>query len=447
MTDEISTEMVEKFSEKVYEHPQNEVIQNAIMKNGIQAATENSATTVAMNPIFSEEIKNTGKVSNQEQSGRCWLFAALNTFNHKINTAFNLKDFELSQNYLNFWDKFEKANYFFENVIKTANQPLTERLVSFILTTPQQDGGQWGMLVSLVDKYGVVPKQVMPETFHSNKPADLNQLLNSKLREDAIKLRAMKREEKSMETIRQAKSVMLSEVYILLAYSLGEPPKMFNFEYRDQDDVFYREEEITPHAFFDKFLGLNLHDYVSVINAPTEDKPYQKTYTVDYLGNVVGGTPIKYLNVEMNTLKSLAVQQIKDKETVWFGCDVGQNSNREKGIMDSTFYDFSKAFGFGITMSKAERLDHNDCKLTHAMVLTGVNLVDDKPNRWKVENSWGEKVGNNGYFVMSDEWMDAFTYQVVINKKYLSDELKQVWEQEPIALMPWDPMGSLAWLK
>ncbi|MBM7599290.1 bleomycin hydrolase [Virgibacillus halotolerans] len=446
MAKEIVGKMVDNFSEKVHEHPQNEVIKHAMMKNGIQGSIENGVSQVAMNHVFSEEIA-TGKVTNQEQSGRCWMFAALNTFTHRLNDLFNLQDFELSQNHINFWDKLEKANYFYENILETADEPLDGRLVSWILSTPQQDGGQWDMLVSLIEKYGIVPKQVMPETFHSRKSGELNGLLNAKLRADAIKLRKLHQEDESDEDLQEVKGEMLSEIYTLLAYSLGEPPKTFDFEYRDKDKIFHRETGLTPQAFYEKYVGIDLHDYVSIINAPTTDKPYGKTYTVQHLGNVIGGTPIKYLNVDMETLKGLAAKQIKDNESVWFGCDVGQDSNRKEGIMDSALYDFEKAFGFPIHMSKAERLDYNDGMLTHAMVLTGVNIVNDKPNRWKVENSWGEKVGNKGYFVMSDEWMNDYTYQVVVHKKYLSDELKKAWGQEPIVLKPWDPMGSLAMMK
>ncbi len=446
MTKEINMNLVDNFSKKVKELPQSQVIKDAIMKNGIKASTENNASVAAMNHVFSDEI-DTGKVTNQKQSGRCWMFAALNTFNHKLNREFKLKDFELSQNYINFWDKFEKANYFLENIIATADEPADGRLLSWFLDTPQQDGGQWDMLVSLIDKYGVVPKQVMPETFHSSSSRDLNSTLNLKLREDAMKLRKMGQEGKSGEALQSIKEEMLEEIYTILVYTLGEPPKTFDFEYRDEDRLFHREQGITPIAFYNKYVGLDLHDYVSIINAPTADKPYGKTYTVQYLGNVVGGTPIKYLNVDMGTLKELAVQQIKDNHSVWFGCDVSQASNRESGVMDTAVYDYEKAFGFSIHLSKADRLDYKDGMLTHAMVLTGVNLVDGKPNRWKVENSWGDKVGNKGYFVMSDDWMNEYTYQVVIHKKYLSDELKQAWDKEPIVLKPWDPMGSLAVMK
>ncbi|WP_018664822.1 aminopeptidase C [Heyndrickxia acidiproducens] len=446
MTKEITPEMAESFSSTIQEVPQNKVIQDAVMKNGIKASTLNNDSIVSMNHVFSNEIE-TGKVSNQKQSGRCWMFAALNTFNHKLMAQFKLKDFELSQNYTNFWDKFEKANYFLESIIETADEPLEGRLVSWLLETPQQDGGQWDMLVSLIKKYGVVPKQAMPETFNSSNSRELNPLLNAKLREDAMKLRKLHQEGKTEKELQQAKDKMLLEVYKLLVFALGEPPKTFDFEFRDTDKVFHREQGITPQAFFKKYVGFELDDTVSIINAPTKDKPFGKTYTVQYLGNVVGGKPIKYLNVDMDTFKNLAVQQIKDNRSVWFGCDVAASSDRNQGIMDTALYDLEKAFGFSFEMTKAERLDYKDSVMTHAMVLTGVNLVDGKPDRWKVENSWGEKVGKDGYFVMSDAWMNDYTYQIVVDKKYLSDELKQAWEQEPIVLKPWDPMGSLALMK
>ncbi|MFC7394620.1 aminopeptidase C [Scopulibacillus cellulosilyticus] len=446
MAKEISVKMVEKYSNNLNAQVHNQVIKNAMMKNGIDATAENNHAAVAMNQVFSEEIQ-TGKVSNQKQSGRCWMFAALNTFRHKMNSVFKLNDFELSQNYTNFWDKFEKSNFFLESILETADQPLDGRLVSWILSTPQQDGGQWDMLVSLIDKYGVVPKQVMPETFQSSNSRKLNAVLNAKLREDAIKLRNFHNEGKSREELEQVKDNMLSEVYKILVLSLGEPPKTFDFEYRDKDNEFHRDQGITPHEFYKKYVGLNLDDYVSIINAPTKDKPYEKTYTVQFLGNVVGGKPIKYLNVDMETLKQLAVRQIKDNESVWFGCDVGKFSNRDHGIMDTDLYDYEKTFGMPFQMTKGERLDYMESCLTHAMVLTGVNLVDGKPNRWKVENSWGEKAGNKGYYVMSDKWMDEYTYQVVVNKKYLSEDLKNALDQEPIELQPWDPMGSLAMMK
>lgn len=446
MGKEISEAMIEKYADRVHERAENKVIKNAIMENGMKAATANKASVVAMTPVFSEEI-TTEKVANQKQSGRCWMFAALNTFRHKMNAQFNMDDFELSQNHTMFWDKFEKSNYFLESILQTLEEPLEGRLISWLLDEPQQDGGQWAMLVSLINKYGVVPKQIMPETFQSSQSKDLNSVLNAKLRECALKLRTHHQAGRDETELEKMKDGMLSDIYSILAFSLGEPPKQFDFEYRDEKDVFHREQGITPHAFFEKYVGINLDDYVSIINAPTEDKPYGKTYTVKFLGNVIEGQQIKYLNVDMKTLKGLAIDQIKDNETVWFGCDVARYSGRKVGILDTDLYHYEAAFDTHFTMTKAERLDYKESFLTHAMVLTGVNLVNDEPNRWQVENSWGEDSGYKGYFVMSDQWMDEYTYQIVVNKKHLSKDLVQALDQEPLELKPWDPMGSLAMMK
>ncbi|MBK2004071.1 aminopeptidase C [Listeria ivanovii subsp. londoniensis] len=440
MSTELTFDQLDSFSKKWRENPDNLVIQASIMKNGIKAATENPVTKVKVQPIFSHEV-TTDKVSNQQQSGRCWMFAALNTFRHKLNGTLGLKDFELSQNYTNFWDKLEKANYFLENIIETAQEDEDSRLVSWLLDTPQQDGGQWDMLVSIIEKYGVVPKSAMPETFQSSKSADLNHLLNERLRTDAVILR---KAVKNKVSVTQLKEEMLAEIYQLLAMSLGEPPKTFDFEYRNKDNEFKQDLQISPTDFFKRYIDIDLRDYVPLINAPTKDKPFNQVFTVDYLGNIVGGAPIKYLNVEMDVLKKAATTQIQDGETVWFGCDVGQLSERTSGIMDTNIFLLNQAFGFKTTMTKAERLDYKHSMLTHAMVLTGVNVVDGEVNRWKVENSWGEAIGNKGYFVASDAWMDEFTFQVVVRKKYLSNELLNAFKQEPITLKPWDPMGSLA---
>jgi len=394
-------------------------------------------------PVFSVDV-TTGKVSNQKQSGRCWMFAALNTFRHKMLNDFNLKEFELSQNHTFFWDKYEKANYFYENILATANEPLTSRKVAFLLQTPQQDGGQWDMIVSIFQKYGVVPKTVMPESSNSSNSRDLNNYLNKKLRKDAVALRQLVAEGKTAEDIQTAKEAMLEDIYRFLATSLGTPPETFDFEYRDEDKNYHIDRNLTPQSFYEKYVGVDLDDYVSIINAPTADKPYNQSYTVEMLGNVVGGKEVKYLNVDMPTFKKLAIAQLEQGESVWFGCDVGQSSTRDTGIMALDAYDINDLFDIDFTMTKAERLDFGESLMTHAMVLTGVDLIDGESTKWKVENSWGEKVGTNGFFVMSDAWMDEYTYQIVVRKEFLTAEQLTAFEAEPTVLAPWDPMGALA---
>lgn len=442
----LSQKDIEKFAEKVCGTNVNKSLIDAILANGINGATLNNDEIVAMHSVFSEEIE-TGKVTNQKKSGRCWIFAALNTFRHKMSAALNIKDFELSQNYMMFWDKLEKSNFFLESILKTLDEPLDGRLIAWLTTNPQQDGGQWDMLVSLVEKYGVVPKQAMPETYQSSNSIELNSILNAKLREYALMLRRLHQEGKLDSELEETKSDMLGDIYKILVFLLGEPPKIFDFEYRDEKGTFHRETNLTPQAFFKDYVGLKLDDYISIINAPTKDKPFGKTYTVQFLGNVVNGRQLKYLNIDMKILKDLAIQQIKDGETVWFGSDVARFSDRKVGILDPDIFDYEAAFGIHFNLTKADRLDYKESSLTHAMVLTGVNLINGEPNRWKVENSWGEDVGIKGYFVMSDKWMDEYVYQIVVNKKYLHKDLVEAYNIEPIELKPWDPMGSLALIK
>ena len=410
---EISKNTTEKFAEAYQQNNKQNALQRGVVKNGITASAETIQGHVNNVPVFSVDV-TTGKVSNQKQSGRCWMFAALNTFRHKMLNAFNLKDFELSQNHTFFWDKYEKANYFYENVLATAQEPLSSRKVAFLLQTPQQDGGQWDMIVSIFQKYGVVPKAVMPESSNSSNSRDLNNYLNKKLRKDAGTLRQLVADGQSEAAIQEAKEGMLQEIYNFLATSLGTPPETFDFEYRDEEKNYHIDRGLTPQTFYDKYVGVDLDDYVSIINAPTADKPYNKSYTVEMLGNVVGGKEVKYLNVDMETFKKLAIAQLEQGESVWFGCDVGQSSTRDSGIMALDAYDMNDLFDIDFTMTKAQRLDYGESLMTHAMVLTGVDIVDGKSTKWKVENSWGEKVGTNGFFVMSDEWMDEYTYQIVV---------------------------------
>ncbi|GAA0810934.1 C1 family peptidase [Ligilactobacillus aviarius] len=444
MSKAISQEQLQNFQADLDKHEGHEVNERAVTKNGILSVSADYRSEVAMDRVFSIDI-DTGKVADQKRSGRCWMFAALNTMRHSMREKLHMKDdFELSQNYTFFWDKLEKSNYFLENVLQTAELPTSDRKVTWLMQTPQQDGGQWDMLVALIQKYGVVPQTVMPETFNSSNSMEINKQLNLKLRKDAVELRELVAANKSDADIQKAKEKMLNEIYRMLAYTFGEPPANFDFEYRDTENNYHRIENITPQEFFKKYVGWNLDDYVSIINAPTADKPFNHMYTVEMLGNVLGGRQVRHLNLDMQTFRKVAIEQLKHGESVWFGSDVGQESDRKKGIMDTNLYHQDELFDVDFSMSKAERLDYGESMMTHAMVLTGVDLVDGQPTKWKVENSWGDKVGEKGFFVMSDDWMEEFCYQIVVNKKYLPKDLQEILKEEPTVLAPWDPMGALA---
>lgn len=441
---EITLNLLKKYEKNFDNNKINEVAMNTVVNNGITKSAINYEEVRKSRHNYSISIE-TGDITNQKQSGRCWMFAALNFMRLEVMKNLNLKTVELSQSYPLFFDKLEKSNYMLENIMNTVDEELDGRLIKHLLTDPLCDGGQWDMFVNLVKKYGVIPKDAMPESFSSSSTKDLDRYLTLKLREDAMILREAYSKGKSKDELRDMKDEMIETIYRIFTISLGKPPEKFTYEVMDKNDKFIRIENITPVEFYEKYVALNLDDYISIINAPTKDKPFGKTFTVEFLGNVIDGRNVKYLNLPIDDLKSLAIKQMKDNKAVWFGSDVAQFSTRDEGILSISSLDVDKLFSTDFSMTKEERLDYNESLMTHAMLLTGVNLDnDDKANRWRVENSWGKDVGKDGFYVMTDKWFDEFVYQVVINKKYLTDEQLKMFEQEPIVLKPWDPMGSLA---
>lgn len=444
MNKSISFEQLEKFEENFSLDPAKRVAQLAVTANGVNQSATDPFVTRKDRFQFSVELK-TGHITNQKSSGRCWMFAALNTMRVEVMNKLNLEDFELSQNYLLFYDKLEKANYFLESILETLDEPTSGRVIAHLLQAPLNDGGQWDMLCNLVEKYGVVPKDAMPETACSSGTWEVTGYMTRKLREFACALRESYAQGTPVEQLREQKDSMLGSIYNMLCIAFGNPPKTFTFETRDKDKKFIRETNMTGRSFYEKYVGWELADYVSLINATTADKPFHKTFTVKLLGNVKEGRPVKYLNLPVEELKKAAIRQMQDGQPVWFGCDVGKCSTRKGGIMDLGALRPDQLFGVDFGMDKAQRLDYGDSLMTHAMVFQGVNLDGDgKPTRWRVENSWGEEPGDKGYYVMSDAWFSAYTYQVVVNKKYLTPQQQAELDQAPIPLEPWDPMGSLA---
>lgn len=421
-----------------------QIAMNAVVNQGIGAVAKNYRVEWENDFQFSLLLKKRGEITNQKGSGRCWMFAALNTMRVRVMEKLNLESFELSQSYLLFYDKLEKANYFLESILQTLDVPTDERLIAHLLKSPLGDGGQWDMLCNLVEKYGVVPKSVYPESVCSSGTWEMTSYMTEKLREDACILRTAYGQGESIESLRAKKDGMLNEMYHILCVCLGKPPKAFTFEIRDKDDHFTRDVNITPKAFYDKYVGMDLSEYISLINAPTADKPYYRSYTVQFLGNVTEGRIVKYVNLPSDELKKAAIRQLQAGEPVWFGCDVGKRSNKD-GVMDPEIYDLEGVLGTTFGMTKAQRLDYGQSVMTHAMVFQGVNLDEEgKPNRWCVENSWGDEAGKKGYEIMTDRWFDEYNYQVVVNRKYLSEEILKAYDSDPILLKPWDPCGSLA---
>lgn len=440
----ITNEQLSRFRQAFESDRANHAAKHAVAKVGINKSSIDNNLKRRHSFVFSDETKK-GSITNQKASGRCWMFAALNTARVDTMKKLNVKTFEFSQNYTLFWDKLEKSNYFLDSIIETVDEPLNSRLIQHLLTDPVEDGGQWDMFSGLLEKYGAVPKSVMPETYHSSNTRELNQVLTAKLREFAASLRDAYKAGQSKEDLDEIKERSLSFVYSLLTKALGEVPAEFSFEYRDEDNVFHRIENTTPHEFFKEYVEWDLDERISLINAPTEDKPYGQAYTVKYLGTVKEGKPITYVNAPIEALKDAAIASIKDGEPVWFGCDVGKMLDREAGIMDESAYDYEATLGEALSLSKAQRLDYGESLLTHAMVFVGVDLdKNGQPIKWKVENSWGDKSGDKGIYSMSDSWFDEYNYQVAVKKKYIDEKWLNALNKPIVELEPWDPMGSLA---
>ena len=423
------------------------VAKNAVTAKGLRAVSR-VPEGVAANAIeaFDIEVKQ-GKRTDQERSGRCWMFASLNTFRQRIIKKYNLANFELSQCYPLFFDKLEKSNWFLENILDTLDEPLEGRLVAFLLQDPVGDGGQWEMFRALVRKYGVVPKEAMPETACSKNTRDMDRYLTRYLRACAKDLREAAAKGTAFDELRSMKTHMMDNVYLLLVTCLGVPPTAFDVRIRDKDDELALTGRYTPVEFFEETLGIALEDYVSLVSAPTDDKPFGRTYTVSRLGNVYEAGGVHYLNLPASSLKRAAIAQLKDGLPVWFGCDVAQSYLAEEGIMDTAALDVDSVLGFAVegALTKAERLDYGESAMTHAMVFEGVNLdASGNPTLWKVENSWGKDHGRDGFDTLSDAWFDEYVYQVVVDKKYLTDFEREALAKEPIVLAPWDPLGSLA---
>ena len=417
---------------------------NAVTANGVvKSATDVEALKEQVHE-YSLQLKS-GAITNQHHSGRCWMFAALNAMRFGMIKKLNLESFEFSQVYPLFWDKLEKSNYFLENILSTLDEATNSRVIAFLLMSPLGDGGQFDMFAGLVEKYGIVPKDAMPETACSMDTHEMDKYLTLKLREYAAILRGYHHKGVTLAQLRERKDAMLSTIYRMLTICLGFPPETVSLLAHDKDDKLIRDENLTPQAFYKKYVGWDLNDYVSLINAPTADKPYGKPYTVRFLGSVHEARPVRYLNLPIQELKRAAIAQMQDNEPVWFGCDVGQSSLREQGVMDVASLALEQLFGTDFPLTKEERLDYGESLMTHAMVLQGVHLDDQgRPQRWRVENSWGKDRGKDGYYLMSDDWFSQYTYQVVVHKKYLSEEQRKQCEDELTVLEPWDPMGSLA---
>lgn len=442
---EVNLQDIARYQASFAADPRNQQSMNSVCTTTVAKVALNRRQFARLNSSYSVHLPE-NKITSQNSSGRCWLFAALNTLRGVAMKNMKLgDDFELSQSHMMFWDKFEKANYFLEAVLDTLDEPTDSRLIAHLFAAPIQDGGQWHMFINLVQKHGIVPKSVMPETESSSNSSQMNWQITLRLKEFGCQLRNAAERGASIGELREMKPSMLETVYKMLCIHLGEPPSEFDWQWRDKDKTFHRDGVLTPLDFYRKHIDVDLSDMACLIHCPQSSKTFYETYTIKYLGNVVGGTPISYVNVPIDVMKQAAIKQMQNGEPVWFGCDVGKYMDRDSGWMSTELFEYDLVYGSESTLTKAERLDYGESQMTHAMVFTGVDLDDNGQSRkWRVENSWGEKGGEKGFYGMTDAWFDEFNYEVVVHRKYLPEDVLALVDRKPIELEPWDPMGSLA---
>ena len=433
-----------------------EVLRKDFAASPAYRLAQNAVTRVTVDDVaISREIINgTGhswsvllddwKVTNQERSGRCWLFAGLNLLRVGAMHKMGLKEFEFSQNYAMFWDKIERANYFLEAVIETADRELGDRTIAFLLQSAAEDGGQWNMFAALVGKHGLVPKSVMPETQSSSNTGRMNAILRSQLRQGTRAVRAAYAAG-GAAAARAEKAEILRVIYRVLCIHLGTPPERFDWQWTDKDREFHRDGVLTPQEFAAKYVELPVADYVCLVHDPRATSPQGRTFTVEYLGNVIGAPPVTYLNVDVPLLKRLTAASLSAGEPVWFGCDVGKMMSNEYGIWDAALYDLPSVYDTPFDLDKAARLEYGESQMTHAMLFTGVDLgADGASRRWRVENSWGSDTGRDGFYTMNDSWFDEYVFEIAARRSALPPELQAALDTEPIVLPAWDPMGALA---
>ena len=442
MSKGVTEAQIEEFRKSFDSDPSANVAQNAVSNADLSTLALRRDLVQNMDFSFSTKLDEWG-ATNQRRSGRCWLFATLNLFRVGAMKKMNLKNFEFSQAHIHFWDKLERANHFLEAILETSDRPVDDRTIHFLLSDPIGDGGQWNMATNLIRKHGLVPMSAYPESHSSSSTRSMNTVLKDILRTTASEIRGILAGGGSNNEARKHKEQRMKEIWRVLCIHLGTPPEKFDWQWRDKDNEFHRKGTMTPLEFVDEYVEVDWEEYICIVNDPRNE--YYRTYTVDFLQNVAGGPPVVYLNVPSDEMKDITQRLLEDGIPVWMGCDVGKNMARKRGLWDAELYDLKGLYGIQFGMEKADRLRFGQTMMTHAMLFTGVDVVDGKPRRWRVENSWGsEDSGEKGFYTMNDNWYDEHMFEIAAPKDYLTDEMKSGLEGDPIVLPAWDPMGSLA---
>lgn len=413
-------------------------LRNALNGTDLDKLALNPEAAVTMDNNFSHRVPSRG-ITDQKSSGRCWLFTGLNVLRSQMMLEHDLAQLELSQAYNFFFDQLEKSNLFLQAIIDTSDKPMDDRTVDWLFRNPLSDGGQYTGLSENISKYGVVPREAMPETWTANHTSKVNRLLSLKLREDGLELRAMKKKGAKPAAIQKRKEQMLEEVYRVLARTIGNPPQQFTWTRKNSKGKVVDTRTYTPLEFYKEYAGNDLkNDYVMVMNDPT--RPYWKLYEIDYDRHNYDGQNWTYVNLPIETIKEMAIASIKDSTMMYFSCDVGKFLDRERGVLDPENYDYASLLGIDFGMDKADRIRTYGSASSHAMTLVAVDLdKNDKPVKWMVENSWG-KGPNDGHLIMTDRWFDEYMFRLVVNKKYAPKKVLDVLKQKPTLLPAWDPM-------
>ena len=429
----LTPEVLSTLSASFEGNAQDRALQNALNAAPISVLATSTERIAMIDTHFSDEVATRGR-TDQQSSGRCWLFTGLNVLRAKMISTHNLGDFTFSQNYLFFYDQLEKANLFLQAVIDTRNLPMDDRRVEWLFQNPIGDGGQFTGVSNLVMKYGVVPSEVMPETLNANSTSQMRSQLSTLLRQDGIKLR-----ENRIANYEKAKIDMLKEVYRILALCLGVPPTEFTWARYDSAGNFVSEKQYTPKDFYQEFIGQNLeNNYIMVMNNPAVE--YYKVYEIEWDRHVYDGQNWVYLNLPVERIKEMAIASIKDNTALYFSCDVGKFLDRKRGVADLANFDYESLLGVDFDMDKRQRILTRASGSTHAMTLIAVDLKDGKPVKWMVENSWGASSGYKGNIIMTDEWFNEYMFRLVVEKKYVPANVMALMRQQAVKLPAWDPM-------
>jgi bleomycin hydrolase len=441
VTDALSPDFLADLRKDFAVHPGYRLAQNAVTRVSVDDVALDRAIVNAADATVSHLIDD-WKVTNQEHSGRCWLFAGLNLLRAGVMAELKIKDFEFSQNHTMFWDKLERANAFLESIEATADRDVDDRTVAYLLDSVAADGGQWNMFVAVVRKHGLVPKAFMPETHSSSNTRGMNAILQRVLRQGARALRAAVADGPAAASAEKRR--ILAVVHRVLCIHLGTPPDEFLWQWTDKDRVFHRGGTMTPQEFASTYVRLPIDDYVCLVHDPRPTSPLGRTFTVEHLGNVVEGPPVVYLNVGIDVMRDIAARTLQAGEPVWFGCDVGKMMSNDHAVWDAALYDYHSVYDTEFALDKADRLVFHESAMTHAMLFTGVDMVDGRPRRWRVENSWGKDAGRDGYYTMNDSWFGEYLFEIAARADSLPADLRAALDAEPIVLPAWDPMGALA---